>query len=167
MPTALLRPAELVASDIVICDGVLHIPAHTLGQMIIPARDIPLGGAAMHVLGGDGLIYERLDVGRHGPGGFLRTLNDAYVEVAPEGPDTLEQLWASLIHAAVGAHDEGSARRTVMQYSGLPGSAPPRHSSGAQWSAACDIARFLDTQIRACGYAWSGQTEVAVAVARS
>ena len=156
MPTALVRPAELVASDVTAAAGVLRAPSHAIGQVTLPARTLPLGGAAQAVLGADGSLYELLGVGRHGPGGFLRTLAAAYGDVAPEGLETLEQLWSSLTVATLTAQTTAASRRDVTHYAGLAGCGQAAQDGPDQWPVACDVGKFLDTQVRACGYEWEG-----------
>ena len=156
MPTALVRPAELVAPDVTVHAGVLQVPSREIGQVTLSARTVPLGRAAQAVLGADGNLYELLRVGRHGPGGFLRTLAAVYGEASPEGLETLEQLWASLTAATLGAQTTGASRRAVTHYAGLAGCGQAVHDSPTQWAGAVDVSQFLDAQVRACGYEWEG-----------
>lgn len=161
MPTALLRPAELAAPEAIVQAGVLRTPSHAIGQLTLPARAVPLGGAARAVLGAEGSLYELLDVGRHGRGGFLRTLSAAYGDVAPEGLETLEQLWSSLTAATLAVQPAGQSRRAVTHYAGLAGRGQTLQEGAAQWSVARDVGQFLDAQVRACGYEWDEPVSVA------
>jgi hypothetical protein len=151
VPTALVRPAELVSPDVIVRAGSLHVPASAVGQVNLPGRTVPLGGAARAVLGGGGSLYELLGVERQGRGSFLRTLSAAYAAAAPEGLETLEQLWAALTAAALAAQQSGPDRRAVTRYAGLAVSGQP---SQQDVSPAHRVARYLDAQVQSCGYRW-------------
>lgn len=133
VPTALMRPAELVSPAVTVRDGSLHVPGSAVGRVNLPGRTVPLGGAARAVLGGEGNLYELLGVERHGRGPFLRTLSAAYTAAAPEGLETLEQLWAALTAAALAAQPSGAwcaACRPPVALVTDARERPPAHPAG-------------------------------------
>jgi hypothetical protein len=151
VPTALMRPVELVSPDVIVRDGSLHVPGSAVGNVNLPGRTVPLGGAARAVLGGEGSLYELLGVARHGRGAFLRTLSAAYAAAAPEGLETLEQLWAGLTAAALAAQPSGPDRCAVTRYAGLAVTGQPSQQDA---SLAHRVACYLDAQVQSCGYRW-------------
>jgi hypothetical protein len=154
VPTALLRPSELVSPAVMVRDGSLHVPGRAVGPVNLQGRTVPLGGAARAVLGDEGSLHELLGVGRHGRGPFLRTLSAAYASAAPEGLETLEQLWAALTAAALAAQPSGPERSAVTRYAALSVPGQPTQQDAA---LAQRVARYLDTQVKSCGYRWDGE----------
>jgi hypothetical protein len=154
IPTALIRPSELVAVGVNVRAGALEVPGSRCGGLSFPARTVPLGSAARSVLGGDGTLHELLQVAEHGRGGFLRDLRSSYAEVAPTGLETLEQLWSSLTAATIAAQADAATRHAIERYAGLASKARRVVAGDEQPVEAASVARFLDEQLRACSYFW-------------
>lgn len=156
VPAALLRPSELARWDVYVEAGHITVPEHRYNQIHVPARRVPLGEAALALLGEvEGPLPEVL--GANGSGGVGAA--EAYSDEAPEGLECLEQLWMELIHAMAESQSNQAGRRAVFGYAGLwrryHSGANPLRAVTSDAEGLADVARELDAVLTTCGYGWS------------